>query len=304
MGLISSEQLTNELEQNIPGSTSLNVISAFVSMPAVKWLGNIVNCNKTEVCIVGRFTPIDFVQGASELEALRKCIEQGYSVKALSNLHAKIYQIDKDKIFTGSANLTGKGLALVGSSNLESCARVDSTEDSILFISKIISASSYVTLEILERMEEYLSDLDLSSAPEVLVAWPEEIVSKANSIFVSDFPLSSPGQPTAAYLVNPSLEFAAIEANRADLSLAKRLFKASKAYCWLLSHLKGAEKNRGLRFGEVSSLLHDDLSDDPAPYRQEIKALVSHLYEYIELYAIDEMKIDVPGKRSQVVTLL
>ncbi|WP_350643554.1 phospholipase D-like domain-containing protein, partial [Psychrobacter sp. HY3-MNA-CIBAN-0198] len=83
--------------------------------------------NKPKVELIGRFTPNDFAQGASDINALRECINNGFSVKALSNLHAKIYQIDQEIIFNGSANLTGKGLAIVNNSNLESCSRVEAS---------------------------------------------------------------------------------------------------------------------------------------------------------------------------------
>ncbi|MBE9397774.1 hypothetical protein IOQ59_10945 [Pontibacterium sp. N1Y112] len=304
MGLISNEQLKRELDKYIPGCSSLNVISAFVSMPAVKWLNSIVCENGTKVCIVGRFSPMDFANGASDFESLRQCLRQGHTVKALPNLHAKIYQIDSEIIFTGSANMTGRGLSLVEASNLESCARVEPTGDTKHFISRIVDIASIITLNTLDQMELYLDKSSSENQKKPLTDWPKDILPKPQSIFVSDFPLCEPGQANEVYLANPALEFAAIEYNRSNSYVAKNLFRSSKAYTWLVSHLHEIEKDRGLGFGKVSSLLHRDLADDPAPYRQEVKELVANLYKYIELYASEEVLVHVPGRKSQVVTLL
>eukprot|EP00493_Phyllostaurus_siculus_P025966 UN26311 len=135
--LISNTELTIQLEELLPNCKNLTIISAFMTQPATRWLGQLISNNKPKVQLIGRFTPIDFAKGASDLNALRGCIKNGYQVKALVNLHAKIYQIDHDIIFNGSANLTGKGLALVNNGNLESCSRVNACEQSKAFINKI-----------------------------------------------------------------------------------------------------------------------------------------------------------------------
>ena len=35
-------------------------------------------------------------------------------------------------------------------------------------------------------------------------------------------------------------------------------------------------------FGEISKKIHDDLYDDPKPYRKNVKELQSNLYSYIK----------------------
>ncbi|MBA6349918.1 phospholipase D-like domain-containing protein [Colwellia sp. BRX8-9] len=300
--LMTSEELVTSLEDCIPHCRDLNVISAFVSMPAVSWLKSILN-NAT-VCVVGRFSPKDFIVGASNIEAVRQCILSGYTVKCLPNLHAKIYQIDKDLIFTGSANMTGKGLALVNEGNLEACTKVASSESSKEFIRKIINASIDVTLEILNKMEQMIDNyenVDLQNIPNI---WPESIMPKIKELFVSDFPLVKPGAICEEYLINSALEFAVIEANKTDFDSAQLLFKSSKVYCWLKNILIDHNERRDPSFGQISSWLHDALCDDPAPYRRNIKDIQANLYEYLTLYASNEIEVYVPGRRSQVLKLL
>ena len=301
--LISSSELTIQLESLLPSCNDLTIISAFMTQPATSWLAQLIYNNKPKVQLVGRFTPIDFAKGASDLNALRDCIKSGYEVKALSNLHAKIYQIDHDTIFNGSANLTGKGLALVNNGNLESCSRINACEQSKAFINKIVESATELSINTLDKMQVFLEQLDDVNETELPAVWPEEILPQATELFVSDFPLGKPGVTLNEYQFNPSLPFAQIENAKDDFVLASTLFKQTKAYRWLKKQITENQSGRDLGFGQVSRLLHDGLSDDPAPYRQEIKDLQANLYLYLKLYASDEVEIYIPGKRSEVLKL-
>lgn len=301
--LISNTELTQQLEALLPGCANLIIISAFMTQPATRWLGHLITANKPKVKLVGRFTPNDFVKGASDLNALRDCINNGYQVKALANLHAKIYQIDHDTIFNGSANLTGKGLALVNNGNLESCSRVNACEQSKAFINKIVESATNLTLNMLDKMQAYLDQFEDTDKPELPAVWPEEILPQATELFVSDFPLGKPGVSLNEYQLNPSLPFAQIEYAKDDFALASTLFKQTKAYRWLKKQITENQSERDLGFGQISRLLHDALADDPAPYRQEIKDLQANLYSYLKLYASDEIEVYMPGRKSEILRL-
>lgn len=301
--LISNTELTSQLESILPSCNELTIISAFITQPATRWLGQLISNNKPKVQLIGRFTPVDFANGASDLNALRDCINNGYQVKALVNLHAKIYQIDHDTIFNGSANLTGKGLALVNNGNLESCSRVNACEQSKAFINKIVESATDITLSMLDKMQRFLEQFDEADDAELPAVWPEEILPQTTELFVSDFPLSKPGEYCEVYDVNPSLEFAVIEKNKSDFDVAQALFKNSKAYCWLKATLIENKGSRDLGFGHISSLLHNVLCDDPAPYRRDIKGIQANIYGYLALYASNEIEIYVPGGRSQVLKI-
>jgi hypothetical protein len=275
-----------------------------MTQPATRWLGQLISNNKPKVQLVGRFTPIDFVKGASDLNALRDCINNGYQVKALVNLHAKIYQIDHDTIFNGSANLTGKGLALVNNGNLESCSRVNSCEKSIAFINKIVESATELTINTLDKMQSFLEQLDTTDEAKLPAVWPEEILPQTTELFVSDFPLGKPGVSLNEYELNPSLPFAQVENAKDDFLLASTMFKQTKAYRWLKKQITENQTDRDLGFGQLSRLLHDALADDPAPYRQEIKDLQANLYSYLKLYASDEVEVYMPGRRSEVLKCL
>lgn len=299
--LISNSDLTKQLELFIPNCKELTIISAFMTQPATRWLSSLIVHNKPKVELIGRFTPNDFAQGASDINALRECLNNGYNVKALSNLHAKIYQIDQDIIFHGSANLTGKGLAIIENSNLESCSRINACSVSKNFIAKIVDSAIPIDLATLDKMADFLKEFDSSTDSSMPVQWPEDILSISSELFVSDFPLGQPGEMVNEYLLNQSLAFAQIEVNKDNYVVAGNIFKRSKAYKWLIKQIKENKSDRNLGFGQVSRLLHDALADDPGPYRQEVKHLQSNLYLYLKLYAGDEIEIYVPGNRSEVI---
>ncbi|MBB1411647.1 phospholipase D-like domain-containing protein [Pseudoalteromonas sp. SG44-17] len=302
--LISNTDLTLQLEAILPDCEKVTIISAFMTRSATSWLGRLISNNKPKVQLIGRFTPTDFAKGASDLNALRDCINSGYQVKALINLHAKIYQIDHDTIFNGSANLTGKGLALVNNGNLESCSRVNACEQSKAFINKIVESATELSINTLDKMQAFLEQFDDADETELPAVWPEEIMPQTTELFVSDFPLGKPGVTLNEYQLNSSLPFAQIENAKDDFALASTLFKQTKAYRWLKKQITENQSERDLGFGQISRLLHDALADDPAPYRQKIKDLQANLYSYLKLYASDEIELYMPGRRSEVLRVV
>jgi hypothetical protein len=153
-------------------------------------------------------------------------------------------------------------------------------------------------------MAGFLKEFDSSTDLEMPVQWPEEILSISSELFVTDFPLGKPGEMVHEYMLNPSLTFAQIEANKDDDVVAGNIFRRSKAYKWLIKQIKDNKSDRDLGFGQVSRLLHDVLADDPGPYRQEIKNLQVNFYLYLKLYATDEIEVYIPGSRSEVIRII
>ena len=88
-----------------------------------------------------------------------------------------------------------------------------------------------------------------------------------------------------------------------DLDLVVEKFKSSKMYHWLLNLLES--EGGEVYFGRVSSLLHDNLLDDPVPYRSEVKKLVSNIYSWIELLTPHRISliVDTPN-HSQRISLI
>jgi len=279
----------------------IKIISAFVTSPGVKWISHNKQIN-TPVVIVGRFSPMDLLSGASSFDAIQYALDNGYQVKALSNLHAKIYLFDNKKLYIGSANLTGKGLSLIQDGNLEVITTAEATEQNLLLVDKIICSALEVDYAVINKMKIFIENLSADKMQSIEV-WPEVIFPTTSSLFVSDFPMGRPGEIIDIYKINSSLDFARIE-NESNFDVAQTNFKNSKAFLWLENIIKENIGNRDLGFGQVSRLLHDELADDPSPYRQEIKSLQANLYAYTKYYASDVIEIYMPGRRTEVLRLI
>lgn len=295
--LISSKTMINKLESLLPTSSHVSIISAFVTTNAVDWL--LTNTlHKPAISVTGRFTPQDILSGASDLNALRALLSNNVKVLALPNLHAKIYQID-NRVFHGSANLTGKGLSLIENANIEACSEVKNCSNTQSFIQNIINGAIELDMVTINKMEDYLENSNCTTEEQ----WPEAILSKSTQLFVSDLPLTPPSEYSDHYKLNPILDFALVEAHSHTFEKAQTYFKNSKAYRWLKNQIQENKEHRDLGFGAVSKLLHSALCDDPAPYRKEIKTLQANLYLYLKKYAKDEIEIYMPGARSEVLKL-
>ncbi|MGO4998462.1 phospholipase D-like domain-containing protein [Oceanisphaera sp. W20_SRM_FM3] len=294
--LISNDELKDRLFKLIKESHAVRIVSAFISFKAVIWFENSIS--HRNVVFVGRFTPADFVVGASDIKALQKLVELGYMVYMNASLHAKIYDIDESYLFTGSANFTSRGLSLGSTSNIEAAVELPYTLESSRFVDKVVNSSILIDSEKLREMILFLDSIYGASNENINDQdWPFTSVN-IDELFVSDLPLTEP------LSMDDNDEIKDCVFRRIDNHLkndcqiqAKSLFLQSKAYRWLMSHVE-LDNVLGVRFGEISAKLHTALKDDPSPYRKDVKLLQGNLYRYIQLLCNDELEIYIPGERS------
>ena len=83
----------------------------------------------------------------------------------------------------------------------------------------------------------------------------------------------------------------------------KENFLKSKIFNWLIVRLKKAE-NQEMQYGKLSDIIHDNLLDDPKPYRQNIKLMQSNLLSYIKYFNFSNITVDIPGKKSERIKLI
>ncbi|EAZ83605.1 phospholipase D family protein [Lysinibacillus fusiformis] len=109
--------LTNNLESELfkvlkMAKEKLIIISPFMNLSITGELVEIVNNNSIHCTVITRFERKAFIENAHSLDALRKLLSNGVEVLALQNLHSKIYLLDDQQCFAGSANFTTKGLTI------------------------------------------------------------------------------------------------------------------------------------------------------------------------------------------------
>ena len=218
----------------------------------------------------------DVIAGACSLTALKSALNAGFEVRLSSALHVKLYFFD-EKLFVGSANLTGRGLALVGYCNDELSTESEPTTRDAEIAEHLWSQGTEITHARLDAMQDYIEQLDIVST-DSLTGWPDTIFVEERDLYCSDFPQNS----TAV-----SLRWKDIEE-----------FKLSPAYLWLI---RSVEKNGGsASFGWLSKELHTDVYDDPAPYRRNIKELLQNLLDHILVLQPNGVFIEKPNVSSVV----
>ena len=68
---------------------------------------------------------------------------------------------------------------------------------------------------------------------------------------------------------------------------------------WLIFKLRTEPENE-LHFGKLTRILHDELLDDPTPYRKDIKSLLQNLLQYVEEYLPDVIEITSPNYSQKI----
>lgn len=292
------EKLKSRILEYTRESRSLILISAYITQPAVEWLRMALQPNSfaQEVVFIGRFSPSDMASGGSDFSAIESILSEGWKVRALSNLHAKIYMFDESRMIVGSGNWTTNGLRLYGAGNEEAAIDVPPNSDSISYVHTLVDQSRELSLGTLTQMKALLQSVNYPQ-PDLASDWPETILPDRSKLYVIDFPFSKVGYANQAYFDNPGAPFAVIE--RASRREKPEHLRRSRAFRWLLKELN--EKDNGeIYFGELSARLHECLADDPRPYRREIKDLLANLISYVEEFAQTEIIVDRPNHSQRM----
>lgn len=291
--LFDTKALQNELYSLIPDAKEITIISAYITDAAIDWMLKNIS-KKVNICVVARLSPQDLASGASTFDAIRNLLDNGHEVRLLLNLHAKIYLIDKKYVFIGSANLTSNGLKLFGSGNIEATIRTVVTPDILEFINNIRTKSVEITCDVLDKMEQKIK---IDKSENTLTQWGDEIIKPTLDLWTVDMLQEEINTSSIINKADRTLLFNNIEyANNTEYH-----FKKTKIYKWLINALK-AEKDKGLSFGAISAKLHNDINDNPAPYRKTIKQYVKNLLSYCKIFALDEIEIKRPNY-SEIIKL-
>ncbi len=289
------------------------LISAFITKAGIEWFENQIKNKDINCTIVARWKGSDLHSGSSDLISYEIAKRNGWRLKILDNLHAKIICIDKKYLFIGSPNLTGRGMSLVPVSNKEMGVCVSPVETDIKTINSIMNESVEVNDEIFKSLHEWLNDQPPLKKVEI-TAFPKDLrillSPQINNLWTHNFPFADPNRICEVPISEANqfelhdLEmFDLINCNLEDRKkLLTNNFRKSKVFLWLEKKLK--DKEEGIFFGEISSLIHDSLYDDPRPYRREVKDLQKNFYSYIKFLKYSDIVIDIPKSYSERLRLI
>lgn len=280
---------------------SITILSAFSTLPGVKWLKDNLPLNVVPVTIVSRWQPNDLIAGASDHNVYPFCKENNWSFRIDPRLHSKVYCIDEDIIFIGSANLTAKGLSLGKQGNYELSSKANADQEDRKKLYDYITSCFEMNDVVYEEMLSLINDYKKESSSDALAKWPESIIkkitTKAEYLWVEDLLFLSPDQLLSdvgdrqADAFSHDMEVLGITKTDLSVDVLKNSFLRSSPYMWLVGQFKD-QQEQSLQFGKITALLHNSLLDDPRPYRKAVKEFVAVIFDWIAYLNIENMHIE------------
>lgn len=309
--LLGTEAFRNLLGESLRDAKEQVIIfTAYIKMIGVEWLEKQLTNKNVKCVVVSRWEKSDLAQGSSDLECYEVCKKNNWQFKILNDLHAKLMLVDNKSLFIGSPNLTGKGMSLVPVSNKEMGIKVTATDTDTKIISSLLEEAILINEDIYSNLKEWKKNLP-EIKKTVYPDFPETLKTKLrenlDKIWVHNFPWSKAEDLLNLRENNENVKhdliLLGLKTQERNKDIIKSNFKISKVYKWFLNQLK-KQKKEEIFFGELSSIIHDSLLDDPTPYRQYVKKLQVNFLSYLKLFLQDEIKVDTPYKKSERIILI
>ncbi len=309
--ILGTEAFRNLLGESLKKSkTRIVILSAYVKKIGVKWLKDQIIDKDINCTIVSRWEKGDLATGSSDLDCYEICKQNNWEFKILNDLHAKVMLIDDKDLFIGSPNLTGSGMSLIPVSNKELGIKIEATESDIKTIDGLIEDAILVNDEIynyLKQWKDKLPEIIKPSIPDYPESLKNKLKENINKMWVHNFPWVTAKELLEASSINENLkhdlELFGLEKDNLEKNIIKKNLLNSKIYFWLTNQIRKQE-NHEIYFGNLSSIIHNSLLDDPKPYRKNVKELQANLYTYVKFFLEDYIIIDVPYEKSERLRLI
>ncbi len=298
--ILGTEAFRNFLGQSLErANKEVIILSAFVKTIGIHWLEEKLKNKKVNCTIISRWRKSDLAEGSSDLECYQLSKKNNWKFKVLKDLHAKIMLVDQKELFIGSPNLTGKGMYLIPVPNKEMGVKLEANENDVNIINNLNEES-------ILKWKNNLPKIEKPSYPDFPKNIKDKLNENHNKLWVHNFPWVSAEELLNATTMNENLkhdlELFGLEKDNLEKNIIKKKLLNSKIYFWLTNQIKKQE-NHEIYFGNLSSIIHNSLLDDPKPYRKNVKELQTNLYTYIKFYLSDYIVIDVPYEKSERIRL-
>lgn len=300
MGILMFENFKENLAKDLEKvEHTISIISAFCKKEALEFLDKQI-CQKQNISkrLLVRFRLEDILSKSTDLEIYEYCKKNNWDLYIQFNLHAKVYVLDENICYMGSANATNKGLSINKRGNLEMTKKFELNTEENEQIEKVFSEALPMNDELFNQMKKQINSVDYNLP--IKHEWNNEIIAKNineyNVLFQDDFPINA--VPTKMLEDEVFLEIYTTD----PIENIKEKFYNTKIIQWLIDVLE-KQKDNEIYFGELSSKIHNAIFQEPKLYRKEVKELQTHLYNWIETLNYDNLKIDIPGY-SQRIRLL
>ena len=289
------------------------IISPFIKLQPLKRILSSVKYSRGLKIIV-RWAEEDIIYGSTDIEIYPFLKEKGLQLYINRKIHLKLFVLDSNYVFHTSGNITSRGLGYSDDRNVEVGCIINLNRGDWEKIFSIINSSILVNDEIYDLFDKYREDkINVFDAVEPILI-PENAWKKDFSI--QSLPATDTPQILYEYYACENKDIMQKEISRRvihDLLLYdvaqgfseheffKKLKEKFRKHPFINSIKKFIKEKKSIRFGGVNSWIQEKCSDVPVPYKWEIKENTRILYNWLA-YFYDEIKWNVPGKRSQVIS--
>jgi len=297
--ILFDDDLTVQLAEQLQNvDRSVCILSAFLKVDLLIWLKKHINSN-IKVTIVSRWRLGDLVCGASDIEVYEYSRSNGWAFFINTNMHHKMYLLDKSVLFIGSANFTKKGFHLGLNGNDESSVLITPSKIDLFKLSTYVGQCCELNDSLFQDMTIAFDDLDERPVDKREgISWPDSIVNQirqnSTNLWVNDLLFNSPAalqEKDNNFIIHDlSLLKIAVVEKVGDRQKILTNIRDTTVWQWLVRVLTESE-SEFVRFGEITAKLHNDLIDDPKPHRREVKMFVSNIYEWIKYLDPSEIGI-------------
>jgi hypothetical protein len=251
------------------------------------------------------------VQKTSSLDLYPICKNNGWELRILDSLHAKVYATPRQEMWIGSANLTGNGMGISHMPNKEVMVQIENpTEDDWVSIDSLLQLGVVVN----DRLYGAYCDW-LSRQPEFLFPKLEKFHPPEDDILYSLETLPHTFRPIELYetLRNPNLASKRqINDARHDLALLgikfdldQNIFSSSLQHKFfeipLVSHMILQIDEEWTRFGKMRKMLSKACGGYENVNHDNVTKQTQNFYEWVEeLDDSEEFEFGVP-RHSQLI---
>lgn len=290
-------------------SSNVTLFSAFMQKKQLEAL----NLDKKINQIIVRWDIPDLCIGVSDLDIYDYCIENKITLFRNTRLHLKaLWDVKGDRVFFGSANVTGKGLGEEGNYNFELNGLSDriSFED-VLYFNKIIQSSEIVDDSLYGRLKRIVE------AEKKDVSFTQLLTEKKETDFflISQLPMTETPEALFERYQNQS-NLTEVERNCAAHDIItygitfgfekqqffEHLERRFNEHPFIVAFKKAVinKPKQSMRFGAVRSWFAQNTTTVPVPRAWDLNEYVKTLYAWI-CYFDRDYTWRVPGAHSEVL---